>query len=321
MDRRASGALALDLLARLLREPARAIDASDVADWWRRFCARAPGVAPPVDRAVLGGFLAGGVGFAFAAGYQAALRALVPSLPAAAIASFCATEAGGNHPRAIETRLERRGTGLVLDGAKRWSTMGTLASVLLVVASEGEDAGRKRFRLVAVRAPSPGLEVGSMPPPKFVPEVPHASLALRDVAVADDAVLPGDGYTRYVKPFRTVEDVHVHAALLGYLVSAARRLGFPREIVERLAAAVTATRALAALDPGAPETHVALAGLLADGAALRADVDRAWAGVEGAERERWERDRAMFGAVAAEVRERRRRRAWEALESGGRAQA
>ena len=151
-----------------------------------------------------------------------------------------------------------------------------------------------------------------MPPTVFVPEVPHAALTLAGVAVSTADLLPGDGYDRYVKPFRTVEDLHVHGALLGYLVGVSWRHGFPREAMERLLAAVAAVRALATLDPAAAEVHVALAGVLGQDARLLADLEPAWAGVEPGERGRWERDRALLG-VAGQVRERRRQRAWETL--------
>ena len=50
-------------------------------------------------------------------------------------------------------------------------------------------------------------------------EIPHAEVGLDRVRVEASAVLPGDGYADYVKPFRTIEDAHVHCALLGYLVA------------------------------------------------------------------------------------------------------
>ena len=250
---------------------------------------------------------------ALAAGYQTALRAMVPAL-GDGIVTFCATEEGGNHPRAIATTLTAgaRG-GPRLRGAKRWSTMGPLADRLLVVASEGtREDGRARLRLVQVDRSASGVGIRSMPATRFVPEVPHAEIDLVDVPVDAADVLPGDGYARYVKPFRTVEDVHIHGALLGYVVSVARRHAFPREAVERLVASVLATRALAALDPAEAETHVALAGLLAQDARLLEDLGSAWGRVADDERQRWERDRALFG-VAGQLRERRRERAWETL--------
>lgn len=302
------------LLSRLLRDVPSPIHASDVSAWWQRFAETRPDLARPIDHAVIAGFFADRVGFAFAGGYQAALRSLVPSLPDGAIVSFCATERGGNQPRAIETRLAPAAGGFTLTGAKRWSTMGPLASVLLVVASEGTDAtGRNRLRLAQIDAAAPGVKIGSMPPTALAPEVPHAAIELDRVVVDAAALLPGDGYARYVRPFRTVEDIHIHGALLGYLLSVARRYGWRQDSVERLAASVAATRALAALDPAAAEVHVALAGLLAQDARLIADLAPSWSSVDAAERERWQRDSALFGSVAGAVRERRRQRAWEAL--------
>ena len=227
---------------------------------------------------------------------------------------MCATERGGNQPRAIESKLTPASTGFTLTGAKRWSTMGPVAGVLLVVASEGIDEnGRNKIRLVRVDAAAPGVEIGLMPAPTFMPEVPHGAIALDRVAVDSAAVLPGDGYARYVKPFRTVEDIHIHGALLGYVISVARRFAWPHDTIERLAASVAATRALALVDPSSAEGHIALAGLLAHDARLLQELAPSWANVDVAERERWERDSALFGSVAGEIRELRRQRAWEAL--------
>lgn len=306
------------LLSGLLRDAPAPIAAGDVGTWWRTFrgCRRELNV--PIDRAVLAGFLAERLAFAFAGAYQAALRVLGPPLPDGAVVSFCVTEARGNHPRAIDTRLAPRpGGGGTVSGSKRWSTLAPLADVLLVVASEGaDDHGRPRLRLLSVPASAPGVTIAAMPAPPFMPEVPHGAVTLESVEVEAAAVLPGDAYSAHVKPFRTVEDVHLQAAVLGYVLSVARRYGFPREAVERLVAGVAATRALAALDAGAAETHVALAGVLAQNASLLENLDGAWAGVDAAERARWERDRAGLGSVAAAVRARRRERAWETLEVG-----
>ncbi len=305
-----------DLLARLLRARPQVIDVGDdVAGWWRRFLAAEPDRMSPFDRAVVAGFRADRVAGAFTGGYQGALRALVSSrLTDDVIAAFCVSEPGGNAPRAIEASLTPRGGGFALNGQKRWSTMAPVAAVLLVAAHEGvDDAGRKRVRLIRVDAAAPGVTISRMPATTFIPEVPHAELHLNDVAVRADAVLPGDGYTAYVKRFRTVEDIHLHGGVLGYALGAARRFGFPPTVVERLASAVLATRALAALDPDAPETQVALAGTLARDANLLDHADAHWDKADEAERVRWRRDRQGFGSVAGALREARRVRAWERL--------
>jgi hypothetical protein len=307
----------MDLLTRLLRGRPDVIDVDDdIAAWWHRFRAAEPAAMSALDRAVLAGFRANRVAGAFAGGYQGALRALVPGrLGDDVIASFCVSEPGGNSPRAIEARLSpRTGGGFTLSGHKRWSTMAPVASVLLVAAHEGVDeAGRKRFKLVRVDANAPGVRISRMAPTTFIPEIPHAELQLTDVAVGADAPLPGDGYAGYVKRFRTVEDIHIHGGVLGYFLGAARRFAFPVTVVERAVSAVLATRVLAELDPDAAETHVALAGTLARDANLLEHSDAHWEKAEEGERERWRRDRKGFGSVAGEIREARRRRAWERL--------
>jgi acyl-CoA dehydrogenase len=132
------------------------------------------------------------------------------------------------------------------------------------------------------------------------------------VAAASD-VLPGDGYDDYVKPFRTVEDVHVHAALIGYLLGVTRRIHAPREIVEQLLATALAVRALAGADPRSPATHVALAGVLTQSVHVMGLVERAWEDVgEGDEWTRWQRDRPLL-RVAGAARSARRDKAWQQL--------
>lgn len=257
----------------------------------------------PVERAVVGGARADRVGHAFAIGYASALEALVGE----GNASLCVTEDGGNHPRAIETRLV---DGKVT-GTKAWATLADRAAHLLVVARDGsDDAGRPRLRVVRVRRDAPGVTLAAAPA-AFVPEIAHARVTLDGVA---GEVLPGDGYADYVKPFRTVEDIHVHAALVGYLIGAARERGFARGLIERLAMAAAALAALGAADAKSPATHVALAGVFATTAALIAELEAAWSVVPDEEWQRWQRDRAIL-QVAGRARGERLTRAWQALEA------
>lgn len=254
-----------------------------------------------VERAAVGGARADRVGYAFALGYSAALEALVGDGSAA----LCATEDGGNHPRAIRTRLvDGRVTG-----TKQWATLADHAAHLLVVATEGNDAaGRPRLRVVRVRRDAPGVTLAMSAVP-FVPEIGHARVTLDGVA---GEVLPGDGYADYVKPFRTVEDIHVHAALVGYLIGVARQRGFARPLIERLAMVAAALAALGAEDVRSPATHIALAGAIATSGGLVAELEAAWANVPDEEWERWQRDRPLL-QVAGKARGERLARAWDAV--------
>ncbi len=302
------------MLETLLTAPASAAPAESVAAWWPRHRAIAAQWPTPIEQAIAGGYCADRLGWAFASGYQAALRALAPGLPNAAICALCVTEAGGNHPRAIRTTLRAAGGGFVLNGAKRWTTLGPEGSVFLVAAREAEAPGeRPRLRLARVASDLPGVQVEPMPSTRFVPEVPHAQLRFENVALYAGDVLPGDGYDDYVKPFRTAEDTHVHAAALAYLVREARRLGWPRGWTERAVANLQALAGIAALERSAAATHIALAGALAAGAALIAETGPFWSGA-GADpaAARWSRDRPLLD-VASQARAQRTERAWERL--------
>ena len=302
-----------EVLGFLLRERVEVVkDASTTAYWARTAPLRAR-FSASVDRALSGGRAADRLGYAFAAGYEAAVHALVPALPMDSVAAFCVSEERGNHPRSITAELERTAAGWELSGEKRWSTMAPLSDTLIVVArtGTGED-GRPQLRAAVVDRGARGLTVTEMTPTPFVPEVPHAELVLDRVAIASSAVLPGDGYDDYTKPFRTVEDVHVNAALLGYLLSAAVRYGWPDPLLEKLAAAAVAVRGLAKLDPRKAETHIALAGLLDWVDSIAQLAEPAWTLAEDAERDRWYRDRVLT-QVASKARKLRRERALATL--------
>lgn len=104
------------------------------------------------------------LGVAFREGYAAALRALVPGLPEGEVVALAATEEGGGHPKAIQTRFS---DGKVT-GRKTFVTMGTVADRVLVVAREagGGEAEEGRLRVVSVTARQPGVVVRPLPPPR-----------------------------------------------------------------------------------------------------------------------------------------------------------
>ena len=305
---------ALDTCLRTATDvPAR----TSVADWWPRWRDGAARAATPAAQALLGGFDADRVGWAFASGYQAALRVLLPDLPADAVAAFCVTEETGNRPRDIQTRFVPQADGSVLiSGAKRWTTLGPDSSLLLIVGAlpGADDGARAPLKVARVPVGAPGLQLLAMPETPFVPEVPHARVQLDAVRVDATALLPGDGYERYVKPFRTIEDAHVTLAVLAYLLRETRARGWPAAFAERLCATIVVLAEVAAAPADAPATHVVLAGALAQAHALYAEAGPLWAqAAEDPAAQRWQRDAALFG-VAGSARSQRAARAWERLQ-------
>ena len=302
------------LLHRILEDSPLPAPVADLAAWWPRYTAAVQALTVPIERAVAAGFAADRLGYAFAAGYTEALHQLLPELGDTR-AALCATEIGGVHPRAMQTRLTTSGTGFLLDGDKTFVTLATHAATLLVVASEGQDAqGRNRLALCRIPADRRGVTLEPLPPTPFTPEIPHAALHLRAVAVTSDERLPGDAYERYLKPFRTVEDLHIQAATLGWLVQVARRASWPRGLVQELLLLITATCALGTAAPDDPALHVALGGLLAGSRRLREEIGPHWQLVDPTTRALWERDRPLL-EVAGKARAQRLEVAWERLRS------
>ena len=256
------------------------------------------------ELALLGGAQADRTGYAFAAGYQAALLSLLGKLDG--ICALSATEADGAHPRAIKTSLEAKGEAFQLEGEKIWATLAPIAEVFIVIATRGEREGRPQ--LVAVRMPRKHATIEPGPQTPFVPEIPHGIIRFSTQVRAED-VLPGDGYLDYLKPFRTIEDIHVHAALGAHLFRLGRAQGWPHELLEALLVQLAALKALSTAPPLEAATHLALAGSIN---ALRALMPKVQAELEargGALHERFERDLGIL-QVAQKARGKRREKAW-----------
>lgn len=298
----------------LLGSPADAPAPVDVDGVRDRYLAVAGRFGGTVDDAAAAGFAADRLGFAFLPGYQAALRSLLPELDPGTLVSLLATEQGGGHPAAIATALTETTAGWRVTGAKSFATLGAHADRFVVVASIGAGAdGRNRLRAALVAADEPGVGVEPLPELPFAPEIPHAAVRFDAVAAVP---LPGDGYADLLKPFRTVEDVHVLAATLGYLVRVARSAGWPEDTVERLLALLAGVRGIEPAAYRSPGAHIALGGLFGGLNAWVADTEPLWARVDEPQRRRWERDRPLLG-VAGKVRAQRLATAWRTVRPTG----
>src|SRR5690606_32031283 len=122
-----------------------------------------------------------------------------------------------------------------LHGAKTFVTMGDRAEELYVLARRGVSSeGRAELVMLRLDRAASGVVIEPLPPAPFVPEIPHAKVRFEGARAFE--VLPGDGWNDYVRPFRTIEDVHVHAAFLAWLGASLVRRGVERESIARVAA-------------------------------------------------------------------------------------
>ena len=300
----------LDVLA---RDRAEALISSSLSEVWRVYDGERASGRSPFSAAIQVASRVDRLGFAFAVGYPAALEHMIGpiELPCA----LCVTEAGGNSPRAIATTLEPTDHGYRLRGAKSFVTLGTLAKTLFIACRTGERPdGRPELALVRVPADRDGVVLHELPATPFAPEVPHARVELQDVEVTPIERLPGDGYLDYVKPFRTIEDIHVLGAALGYLAGLALRVRGPADLIAELGAALVALDAIRTEPALDPRVHVALHGVLLQVKRLleSSALARLLESVPDDERARWSRDWKLL-EVASKAREARFARACSEL--------
>lgn len=297
------------LLTRLLATiEAQAPLASSLEQWHQQALACWTPDTTSGARALLAGVIADRLGFAFAGGYSAALQRLLNDA-SPRLAAFCVTEAEGNQPRHIHTRLTPTGTGWQLDGEKTFVTLADRAEWLWIAASTGEQDGRKQIRLVGIPSQLHGVELIPLPTMRFVPEIGHARVRFHQVQIPAGAVLPGDGYSDHVKPFRTIEDIHVCAATCGLLLGQAVRQQWLPAIAETLLSLAYGWWKLAQEPAQAPATHLALAGLMTEQTQLIEAVTPFLSDTtEFAEH--WRRDQPLL-KVAEKARQQRTANAWQ----------
>ncbi len=298
------------LLDWLLNAPLDDTPQPTLNDWRALSAEYLAGWALPVDRAMVGGFLADRAAYAFAAGYQAALRRLVPTLPPDDIAALCITEEGSAHPRDMHTCLTAQGDDYRLDGKKSFVTSALEAEHLLVAACTGvDDRGKNRLRVLLLPRDTAGVQVTPLPDLPFVPEISHGTVTFEAVDVPQSALLPGDGYSAYVKPFRTLEDVHVFAGITAYLLRLARQYDWLPALRAQHLDMLLVLHTLGQADPHLPVVHLALDGVMQQMQALLAALEPAWETAEAQVRAWWQRDKALLG-VAGKVRGQRTANAW-----------
>jgi hypothetical protein len=259
------------------------------------------GTVAPFELAVLGGRAMATPGLAFLIGYQAALRVLWPSAPAA-LGALCATERRSVRPADMHSRLE----GLRVTGRKDFVTAGLEAEWLLVAArceAAGESA---QLKLAVVYPGEPGVTLEALPTLPLMPEVGHARLTLQHAACE---LLAGDGWDAYVKPFRSLEDLYVLAALVAWLYGVGQECAWPQALQLRLLGLLGGCAESSRQCADSVGCHLLLGGLFAQLNALRGELDQALAAGPEQWAQLWQRDQGVL-ALATAARDKRLAKAW-----------
>ncbi|AHL74491.1 acyl-CoA dehydrogenase [Stutzerimonas stutzeri] len=253
-------------------------------DWFADLQSR--GANGPFELAVLGGRLAATPGLAFLAGYQAALRRLWPAAPEG-LGALCATENRSLRPADMLTRLDE----LLLTGCKDFVTAGSAATWLLVPARDEAPGEPPRLSLCVVGCGERGVIVEARPPLPLLVDIPHGRLRLEGAACRR---LAGDGWDDYVKPFRTLEDLHVLAALVSWLYGLSLECGWPQRLQLQLLGLLAGAAEVSRLSPAESATHLLLASLNLQFAGLADEVEAALALGPRQWLDLWQRDRGVL---------------------------
>jgi acyl-CoA dehydrogenase len=211
--------------------------------------------------AVDAGARAGQLAFAFAGGYQCAIRRLLPELPPDAFVALLLSEGKRQRPDELLTTLRAAGDGrFLLEGEKSWVMGGAAADALLVVATRGVAAdGRTESAMILLPAHTAGVTHESRQDALILPALPHGRVRFSSVDVQPGMILPGDGWTRYARPFRTIEDIHVSAAIAAHLAVHAIRREFPPALLATLAACILRLQDCTRADASDTVAHLLLA--------------------------------------------------------------
>ncbi len=304
----------MTFFSELLKEvPSRLDPAIDPLDWWRLVSAELVRDQSTIDYAILAGCRAPAASHVFAAGYQCALNYIQPGIAGNETCSFAVTEAGGGHPREIKTQITKCETGWTITGTKTFVTMGTRASRAIVAVRSGEkEDGRPDLRMVVVDFRLPGVQRTEIQDLPFLGNLGHAIVELADVRISESDVLPGDGYARYIKPFRTIEDLHVVAAAAGYALSVCCRTAADQNSISMMLAILANIRAFVGIDLTDWGAHLALDDVLRRFTSLSGELATQFEQLSPVERDGWLRDGAAL-QVASRARKQRAESAWQSF--------
>lgn len=292
------------------------VSTMESADSWLREWRQLPFTsASPMQLAVMGGFQADRPAWVFASGYQAALRAAFAHTTGPEIFAFCLTEQGGQSARDLRTVYNTAGEGLInLSGAKGWTPLFEHYTAYFVAcrpdSASMADAG---LRVVRLPADIAGVSFEVRTPGSFMPELPTARMQLQDVQLDAAALLPGDGWSDYAKPFGAQEELYVTAAVLAYLLREGRAQQWPSNYLQQLIGALSLLCSLADNEIDSALTQLSLSGATSWARKLFSEANGLWQQSDDeASAARWFRDKGIQTLWAGSS-EKRGSKAWHVL--------
>lgn len=143
---------------------------------------------------------------------------LAPALTGEKIGAFAITEPNsGSDAASLRTKAVKVDGGWLINGTKIFTTNGTVADFITVVATTNPGKGAKALELFLVDTTSPGFSVGRKLDKFSVRSSDTAELVFEDVFVADDHRLGGGEGGGFLNAYKslTVDRIFTAALALG----------------------------------------------------------------------------------------------------------
>jgi len=296
---------------------------TSTSEWFQHFLKITKHLPSTLEQAALGGRFSINMSFAFSAGYQSAIQSLFQP-DARTLASLCITEKEGNHPKNIKSILDERKQDWQLNGSKSFITGANDATQLYIAVTtppnpeahskeetiNQTERFRPKIKILSVPANLSGIKVESMPPLPFVPDISHGTATFEHVNIQPSQVLAGDGYTQYIKPFRTHEDIHILAAILGFRIGEALNSNWSHKSIEAHLMLLSSLLSLKTENFNEPTTHLVFSGCRTQFSALVQQTDEEFKQNNPEGFSDWKRDKALLD-IASKAHKVRTQRAWD----------
>lgn len=174
--------------------------------------APAPGLSPAMralNAALRGGAIADCLSHVFIAGYQGAIRHVLPATPAAQWFSLLVSEDQQDPVANPPTQLRVDGRGATVNGTKSWVASSATVDGL-VVSAKGDDNLAQWFWC---SAQDPGVTLSHRPAPSFLPDVSQGFARFNTLRIPQEQWLEAAAFDNFMH----AESLYVGVALVGFL--------------------------------------------------------------------------------------------------------
>jgi acyl-CoA dehydrogenase len=315
----------------------------DMSTWFQAHQTLTASIENSIERSIISGLNCAQLSFVFSGAYQSAMECMF-SAERNKIAAFCHTERGVLKPRDMQTRFARASgsgsgsgseTTLETDtfscsGTKHFVSGGQQAQSLFVSAIAEDGLTVKVLKLDPTQE---GVHIEPAAALPFLPELSHGTLSLNKAQCRATDIMEGDGYSNYIKPFRTCEDLHILAGIGAYRLKLAwQQLALTKEqpssgqlapveckqenqaLVQSLLHQLFSIHALSQQPFNDPLMHLALADTKQKLEAALTRHDKTFAQELPEVFVLWERDKALL-LLADKAQKTRTISAWQTIES------